>query len=311
MKDKKDFPWRPKPFALDWFPEELLKNSDGDKVKTADVFANSDAVGIYFSAHWCPPCKAFTPNLVKNYNALKEAGKKVEIIFASSDSDETAFNDYYKEMSFCALPYSERTAKSDLSEYFECQGIPYLVFFDPKTLKTITINGRGGISSETFIEDFPYHPKSSYDLSESMDGLTKETSVIVFTDEQTSEDQKKYYGIVRETADAYKAKGDEHIKKWFTGSGKSGIEKQIRPSFGLPGPKLKKLDFELERMVPEVNNVGPYSAGWVCNACRKHGPASEANWRHLETQYDLCDECYEKIQNLNDDEPAGDPPMFV
>ena len=22
-------------------------------------------VGLYFSAHWCPPCRTFTPNLVK------------------------------------------------------------------------------------------------------------------------------------------------------------------------------------------------------------------------------------------------------
>jgi len=63
-------------------------------------------------------------------------------------------------------------------------------------------------------------------------------------------------------------------------------------------------------MVPETDNVGPYAGGWICNACRKHGAANEANWRHVEKTYDLCDACYEKIQNLNE-EPAGDPPMFV
>ena len=24
-------------------------------------------VGLYFSAHWCPPCKGFTPQLAKKY----------------------------------------------------------------------------------------------------------------------------------------------------------------------------------------------------------------------------------------------------
>ena len=30
---------------------------------TADVLAGCEAVGIYFSAHWCPPCRRFTPEV--------------------------------------------------------------------------------------------------------------------------------------------------------------------------------------------------------------------------------------------------------
>jgi nucleoredoxin len=40
------------------------------------------AVMIYFSAHWCPPCRRFTPMLVQSYNQMKAAGKNVEIVFA-------------------------------------------------------------------------------------------------------------------------------------------------------------------------------------------------------------------------------------
>ena len=35
-------------------------------------------LGLYFSAHWCPPCKAFTPKLVETYNKVKAAGKQLE-----------------------------------------------------------------------------------------------------------------------------------------------------------------------------------------------------------------------------------------
>ncbi len=28
-------------------------------------------VAFYFSAHWCPPCRSFTPQLVQTYNHLR------------------------------------------------------------------------------------------------------------------------------------------------------------------------------------------------------------------------------------------------
>ncbi|XP_052128314.1 nucleoredoxin-like [Frankliniella occidentalis] len=47
-------------------------------------------VGVYFSAHWCPPCKAFTPQLVRTYNAVRERGISFEVIFVSSDRSVSA-----------------------------------------------------------------------------------------------------------------------------------------------------------------------------------------------------------------------------
>merc|ERR1712013_942318 len=38
---------------------------------------------LYFSAHWCPPCKQFTPILRDFYQEVEDQG--VEIIFVSSD----------------------------------------------------------------------------------------------------------------------------------------------------------------------------------------------------------------------------------
>jgi hypothetical protein len=41
---------------------DTLLTADGER-PTADVLAGLDAVGIYFSAHWCPPCRRFTPEV--------------------------------------------------------------------------------------------------------------------------------------------------------------------------------------------------------------------------------------------------------
>ena len=32
-------------------------------------------VGVYFSAHWCPPCRGFTPVLANHYKTWNKANK--------------------------------------------------------------------------------------------------------------------------------------------------------------------------------------------------------------------------------------------
>ena len=41
---------------------------------------------VYFGAHWCRPCREFSPHLVESYLRLKElAGDRFELVFVSSD----------------------------------------------------------------------------------------------------------------------------------------------------------------------------------------------------------------------------------
>ena len=69
----------------------------------------------------CGPCRAFTPQLVKTYDKLKEAGKKFEIIFCSSDRDEDSFKEYFESMPWLALPFGDSRKKS-LSRAFDVSG---------------------------------------------------------------------------------------------------------------------------------------------------------------------------------------------
>ena len=66
-------------------------------------------MGIYFSAHWCPPCRGFTPKLVEWYN--EQASDKLEIVFVSSDRDQSSFDGYYGEMPWACVPFDERELK--------------------------------------------------------------------------------------------------------------------------------------------------------------------------------------------------------
>ena len=57
--------------AADVFQGELV-DKDGNKSSCEDL-SELDAVGIYFSAHWCPPCRGFTPKLAESYLEMKAA----------------------------------------------------------------------------------------------------------------------------------------------------------------------------------------------------------------------------------------------
>jgi thiol-disulfide isomerase/thioredoxin len=129
----------------DLFGKELT-NSRKKKV-SVDALAGK-TIGIYFSAHWCPPCRTFTPMLVDFHNEMTKQGKPFEIVFVSSDRDKAAMFSYMKEtdMPWLALPFGD-DHKQELSKKFKVSGIPKLVIVDEKG-NLITGNGRGDVSSK-------------------------------------------------------------------------------------------------------------------------------------------------------------------
>ena len=99
--------------------EKLFQDVDclcyGQKDTRTDVPVSSlkgedKVLGLFFSAHWCPPCRVFTPNLTDWYTRLREgvAKDKLEIVYISLDKDEKTFDEYYDTMPWLALPYKYR-----------------------------------------------------------------------------------------------------------------------------------------------------------------------------------------------------------
>lgn len=103
-------------------------------------------VCLYFSAHWCPPCRAFTPELAAFYTAQKEAGAPLEIVFISSDRDEASAQEYFAGMPWLMLDYADRSTKAQLSAMFGVSGIPTLVVMDEKGTR-LTTEGRALVSA--------------------------------------------------------------------------------------------------------------------------------------------------------------------
>ena len=99
--------------ALEKLIGETVVNGESKDVTVSSLGGEGKVLGIYFSAHWCPPCRAFTPQLATWYNNFKKGpnGDKFEIVFVSSDRDDGSFQEYFKEMPWLALPYKDRTKK--------------------------------------------------------------------------------------------------------------------------------------------------------------------------------------------------------
>lgn len=135
-----------------------VKVVDHDGNTYGEDHFNGKLVGIYFSAHWCPPCRGFTPVLAEKYKNFIADGKPFEIVFVSSDRDSNSAAEYFKEMPWKMLNYEDRQNKSVLSELFDVSGIPTLVLANEQGL--ITDEGREAIMTSanfekiaTFAED--------------------------------------------------------------------------------------------------------------------------------------------------------------
>ncbi|KAI4455006.1 nucleoredoxin [Holotrichia oblita] len=94
------FPWRPRP--VEQVLKDVVLQPGGLYMKEHQTSLNdvtytdipAGVKGFYFSAHWvsvsltfsfCPPCKAFTPQLAEVYRLVRKREPTFEIIFVSSD----------------------------------------------------------------------------------------------------------------------------------------------------------------------------------------------------------------------------------
>ena len=130
---------------MDLFKGQELLKADGSKVSADSALKGKDYVCLYFSAHWCPPCRKFTPQLKEWYEEVKS--KNVEIIFVSGDRSTKDMMDYMKESHGDWLATEHESDLSEqLNEKFEVSGIPSLVVLKGDgTL--VTKGGRGDVSN--------------------------------------------------------------------------------------------------------------------------------------------------------------------
>ena len=117
------------------FENGSLRGYDDSKLAGKKYF------GIYYSASWCPPCRAFTPKLVTFYQQIAQRHPEVEIIFVSSDETPGDMQNYMKtdRMPWAALRFERKSMERELTRYAG-SGIPDLVL----------VNGEGKVLSDSY-----------------------------------------------------------------------------------------------------------------------------------------------------------------
>ena len=111
---------------------ELISSRNGITGPYPDAeFEKRKLIGLYFSAHWCGPCRKFTPSLVAFYNKNAAAHPEFEILFVSNDKSTAAMEGYMRDqqMPWPALSFDKVSGNEGLRKYAG-SGIPCLVLVD-------------------------------------------------------------------------------------------------------------------------------------------------------------------------------------
>jgi len=125
---------------------DYLVNNKGENVNVRSALAGK-VVGVYFSAHWCGPCRGFTPVFAQVYEQLKASGKPFEVVFSSMDRNDSAFKGYHASMPWLAIPFADRNTANELASRYSVNGIPALLLFDEEG-HLMTTDGRTAITQD-------------------------------------------------------------------------------------------------------------------------------------------------------------------
>ncbi len=124
------------------FLAPALRDRSGKSFPVSSL--NGKVIAYYHSAHWCKPCRAFTPELAKLYSSLPSAVRaKFEIVWRSYDRDEKGYEAYVSEMPWLALPYADRARAVKNAN----KVMPSLVVYSAAG-KGITKDGVGEVKSD-------------------------------------------------------------------------------------------------------------------------------------------------------------------
>ena len=179
------FPWAPA-FPDSAAPLDVLTAAFPALQKASGDVPPASLAGkhllVYSSAHWCGPCKKFTPQLKEAYEALVARGVGVEVVFISSDNDADEFKGYFADMPWAACPYEHEkfgAVKAWFDEKFSIEGIPNLLLFAPDG-SLLCKDATGKVRADPRGERFPWPPEPVLSVEDAMDSINDGPVVIAF-----------------------------------------------------------------------------------------------------------------------------------
>jgi nucleoredoxin len=284
MKAPSGYPWAAKPLsALIADDTPLLTTNSSQPKSFGELRKTTKTFAVYFSAHWCPPCRGFTPVLVDLYPKLKALHPDMEVVFASSDRDEASFVEYFGEMPWTSIPLGH-PAKDALSEALGVKGIPTLVVLNSSDLSVVERDARRMASADKDGSMYPWvvpPPPPVITLSphdeNAMDALRSGAA-----------------GIALHVGDA---KDASELEAAFKNHVTPAAANAKHKYFVIPRKSEKERDRECCNAGHklEAKEIQP-GRGMRCDAC---GTDTTAVWHGCrQCNEDLCDDCYQATARI-------------
>lgn len=120
------------PSVFDEVLDSNLEILDGRKLKRHELASKPTKHYVfYYTASWCGPCQAYTPDLVKFYNKAKEGNDTFELVLITSDRDEESMEGYAKDKKM-PWPHLKLSKAKDFKSKFQhgVTGIPSVIICD-------------------------------------------------------------------------------------------------------------------------------------------------------------------------------------
>ena len=136
---------------------ELLRKEG--TVAAAEALIGKKYIMLYFSAHWCPPCRSFTP-ILKDFYARNKERSSFEIIFVSRDNTAEELRSYFDTAhgDWLALSYRDaQTVGEGWAKQYGIYAIPSLVVLEnTEQHPIITSYGRDMVLRDPAALQFPW-----------------------------------------------------------------------------------------------------------------------------------------------------------
>merc|ERR1712038_23442 len=155
-------------------------------------------------------------------------------------------------MTFGALPYEHREAKTGLSSRYDVSGIPTLIMLSPVIDKEtgertlINDNVRSMIMSGDYIQEYPFVPKNYGDVN-SADDINGKKCVVVFHEQGDDEEQNKLINVMKEVASS-----DQDVNYYWCVS-PQGLGNKIRKVVG-----IEEMKDDPEMIILDIPDEGGY-----------------------------------------------------
>ena len=108
-----------------------LHRLDGKRFKKAELTKSPEFYILYYSASWCPPCRAAAPKMVEQFKASIADNPKVEFIHVSADSSEDDAEVWAAKEGFPWLTVvPDDVKRSDLMAFKTKNSVPHYVMLD-------------------------------------------------------------------------------------------------------------------------------------------------------------------------------------